>query len=70
MKKYIVLLFALFLIACSNSRKQDVITLLQDWEGREVRFPNHPVFTIQGRDTVNFQIEDYNLCGFNRMHQL
>ncbi|MEQ3234672.1 DUF1573 domain-containing protein [Bacteroides cellulosilyticus] len=58
MKKYIVLLWALFLIACSNSRKQDVITLLQDWEGREVRFPNHPVFTVQGRDTVNFQIED------------
>lgn len=58
MKKYIVLLFALFLIACSNSRKQNVITLLQDWEGREVRFPNHPVFTVQGRDTVNFQIED------------
>lgn len=57
MKKYIVLLWGVFLIACSNSREQHAIALLQEWKDKEVRFPNHPIFTIQGRDTVNFQIE-------------
>lgn len=53
-----MLLFVLFLVACGSSKKQDVVTLLQDWEGREVHFPNYPIFTIQGRDTVEFHIED------------
>lgn len=58
MKRYLILVFALLLISCNNSRKKDVITLLQHWDGREVRFPNHSIFTIQGRDTVDFSIEN------------
>lgn len=58
MKKYVVLLFVLFLVSCNNSKKQSVFNLLKEWNSREIQFPNHLVFTIQGRDTVDFRIED------------
>ena len=57
MKKYVVL-FVLFLVSCNNSKKQSVFNLLKEWNSREIQFPNHLVFTIQGRDTVDFRIED------------
>lgn len=46
MKKYVVLLFVLFLVSCNNSKKQSVFNLLKEWNSREIQFPNHLVFTI------------------------
>lgn len=44
MKKYVVLLFVLFLVSCNNSKKQSVFNLLKEWNSREIQFPNHLVF--------------------------
>ena len=59
MIKYCVLLFlALSFVSCNNSKQEKLISLLKEWEQREVLFPDNPIFTIQGRDTFNFFLEE------------
>ena len=38
--------------SCQDARKQGIEQQLSEWMGREIRFPAHPHFTMQGRDTV------------------
>ena len=47
----IVLLF--FLLSCQGKR-DDVGTILQEWQGKEICFPDNMLFTIRGNDTVDF----------------
>lgn len=32
--------------------------MVQEWEGKEIFFPTHSTFTIQGKDTVDFQFQN------------
>lgn len=47
--------------SCKESEKERIARLVSEWAGREVIFPSHPVFTIQGKDTV---ILDYRNADF------
>lgn len=49
-------LFAtLFLFAsCAESEKDRITHLVNEWQGKEILFPVQSVFTVQGRDTVDF----------------
>jgi len=38
--------------ACKENREAHITRLVQEWSGKEIQFPEHPVFTIQGKDTV------------------
>ncbi|MBQ9883017.1 MAG: DUF1573 domain-containing protein [Bacteroidaceae bacterium] len=50
---------AVFLFAsCADDRSASVADIVSQWEGREILFPENSVFTIQGRDTVDFQFQD------------
>ena len=40
------------LASCSESKKDSIRHVIGEWEGKELVFPEHPVFTIQGKDTV------------------
>ena len=40
------------LASCSESKKDSIRHVIGEWEGKEVVFPEHPVFTIQGEDSV------------------
>lgn len=52
--KYCFLGFlALLFISCKGN-KQQLAALLKEWEQKEIIFPSHTVFTIQGKDTVDF----------------
>ena len=43
----------IFLSSCSGRENHtDVLSMVNAWTGREIIFPENPVFTIQGRDTV------------------
>ena len=55
-----VLLFvSISLASCSGRENQtDVLSMVNDWTGREIVFPVNIVFTIQGRDTVRFDFYD------------
>lgn len=41
-------------LSCQESEKERITRLVKEWNGKEIKFPNNIVFTIQGRDTVDF----------------
>ena len=44
----------LWFASCQESEKERIARMVKEWDGKEIIFPAHSVFTIQGRDTVNF----------------
>ena len=48
----------LFVASCSESDKERFARLVGEWERKEIRFPDHSVFTVQGRDTVDFEFRN------------
>lgn len=59
MRNLVIIVFsALILFSCENTKKQSAIALLQEWEGKLINFPSNPVFTIQGEDTVDCDIQN------------
>ncbi len=50
-------LLALLFISCKeNKNREQLATLLKEWEHKEIIFPSHNVFTVQGNDTADFRI--------------
>ena len=59
MKRILLILLSLIvLISCEESRRDEIARLVKEWDGKEVRFPERPIFTIQGNDTVDFSFRD------------
>ena len=54
---YIILSF-IALSSCKDSPKDEIARLVKEWDGKEIRFPESPVFTIQGKDTVDFSFRN------------
>ena len=48
----------LFMISCTESDKERFTRLVKEWERKQIHFPDHSVFTIQGKDTVDFPFMD------------
>ena len=46
----------LLLSSCQNSPQEHITQLVEEWQGKEVRFPENPVFTRQLGDTVDYRI--------------
>jgi len=44
-----------FLASCAESDKERLSKLVNEWERKEILFPTHSTFTIQGKDTVDFE---------------
>ena len=51
---------AMFLImsSCSADKEGSVTDVVSRWNGREIVFPENSIFTIQGKDIVDFQFHD------------
>ena len=59
MLKWILgLCVCLLMVSCSESDKERLSRLVKEWEGKEILFPAHSTFTIQGKDTVDFDFKD------------
>lgn len=58
MKYYFILLLLSFLTGCKESEKEKIARLVKEWDGKEISFPPHSVFTIQGKDTIDFSFAD------------
>ena len=56
-KTGIWLLMLCLLAACQESDKDRLTHLVEEWDGKEITFPSQTVFTVQGRDTVDFRWE-------------
>ena len=64
---YRLLIFLLLglCVACKESPKEHYAKLLQEWMGKEVQFPEKPIFTIQGKDTVDLPLNaDYKILTY------
>ena len=48
----------LCLASCAESDKERLSRLVSEWERKEILFPAHSTFTIQGKDTVDFNFKD------------
>ena len=46
------------MVSCAESEKERLSRLVNEWEGKEILFPTHSTFTIQGKDTVDFLYQD------------
>ena len=53
-----IILTIIALSSCKDSPKDEIARLVKEWDGKEVRFPESPVFTIQGKDTVDFSFRN------------
>ena len=58
MKKLYLILLLSYLCSCQESREEAMLRLVNEWNGKEVKFPSRSVFTIQGKDTVDFEFQD------------
>ena len=59
MKNFIIIILGFVVFAsCGKSNKDKSFSLLQKWIGEELSFPARPVFTIQGKDTVEYPIQN------------
>ena len=67
MRKLVIILFSsLFLFSCSDDKKHDIEVLVKEWNSKEIKFPDNPVFTHFVTDTVPYRIPktDYKVVVF------
>ena len=67
MKKIITLMMCVWMLAsCQESREEAMLRLVNEWNGKEIKFPTRSVFTIQGKDTVDFEFKnaDYKVVTY------
>lgn len=66
MKKFCLLILLFYLCSCQESREEAMLRLVNEWNGKEVKFPSRSVFTIQGKDTVDFEFDnaDYKVVTY------
>lgn len=58
LKFFLGLCVCLLMVSCSESEKERLSRLVQEWDGKEILFPAHSTFTIQGKDTVDFDFQN------------
>ena len=46
------------LASCQESKEEAMLRLVNEWNGKEIKFPSHSTFTVLGKDTVDFSFAD------------
>ena len=67
MRRIVTLIMCVWVLAsCQESREEAMLRLVQEWNGKEIKFPTRSVFTIQGKDTVDFDFKnaDYKVVTY------
>ena len=67
MRKIVTLIMCIWMLAsCEESREEAMLRLVNEWNGKEIKFPSRSVFTIQGKDTVDFEFgnADYKVVTY------
>lgn len=66
--KHIMLLLAslLIIIACQDKKKEEAVSAIKQWMGKEILFPKNSIFTIRGKDTIDFTLNasDYKIVSY------
>ena len=48
-----LLLFLSLIFSCQDGKRSQIISLLQEWEGKEIIFPEKSIISIQYSDTLS-----------------
>ena len=60
--KYILSILAslLVVVACQDRKREEAVSSVKEWLGKEILFPKNSVFTIRGKDTIDFALNASN----------
>ena len=60
---FLLICVAFFTFSCKEKTKEQIGYLVQEWQGKEIKFPDNPIFTQYVKDTVDYQIpaSDYKV---------
>ena len=60
MKHISILIITLLsvLSASQDKNKQEITQIIKEWQGKEIVFPENPIFTQFGNDTITYQIPE------------
>lgn len=54
---YLILLILIASLSCSKQKSDtELLQIVKEWYGKEIKFPDRPVFTLYGKDTVDYSI--------------
>lgn len=54
---YLIILIIIASLSCSKQKSNtELLQIVKEWYGKEVKFPDLPVFTLYGKDTVDYSI--------------
>ena len=58
--KHIISFLASLMIitACQDKKKEEAINSVKEWIGKEILFPKSRVFTIRGKDAIDFSLNE------------
>ena len=48
--------FLLYFSSCFENKNNILSKLVEEWQGKEIKFPENSIFTVSTTDTVNYQI--------------
>ena len=61
LNKFCSLLFVTcILFSCQKTEHKRILDIVKEWDGQEITFPTHSIFTIKGTDTVSYKIPKSN----------
>ena len=66
-RRIVTLIMCVWMLAsCQESREKAMLRLVNEWNGKEIKFPARSVFTIQGKDTVDWEFSnaDYKVVTY------
>ena len=66
LRLYTLLIIGCCFLSCQDAKKDAMSRLVGEWEGKEIQFPENSIFTIQGKDTVDFEFRhaDYKVVTY------
>ena len=52
--------------ACQDKKKEEAVSAVKEWMGKEILFPKNSIFTIRGTDTIDFALNasDYKIVSY------
>ena len=56
LKSIIIITSFILLSSCQDNKKEQLLHLVQEWQGKEIRFPRNPVFTRFVTDTTDYRL--------------
>ena len=58
MRTIFIFVYILLFVSCQNSDKSRIARMIDEWDGKEIIYPDDLVFTTMGEDTAKWFLKD------------